>query len=219
MSLLEPHNLPFAAALALMAMLAVAQLLGAGDLVGDADADFDAAADAVADGVGGDSLSAGGFVDGLTSLIGLGRVPFLIWFAMLLFLFAAVGVSVQALAENLLGSPLHPGLAGVAAGLLALPFNGVLSRPVGAIIPRDQTTAISVEHLVGRDATIQIGTARSGSPARGKVIDMFGQPHFVMVEPHDPGAEIHEGEIVLLVRRDGETFYAMHYESPLLGPE
>ncbi len=219
MSLFETYNMPFAVALALMVMLAVVQVLGAGDLIAGSDADVDLGLEADIDGDGLEAIGADGFLDGLLSLIGFGRVPFLIWLAMFLFVFSGVGVSIQALAQTMLGNPLHMGLAAVVAGLLALPINGGLVRPVAAILPRDQTTALPLDHLVGRDATIQIGTARLGSPARAKVIDMFGQPHFVMVEPHEASAELQEGENVLLVRRDGETFFAKRYESPLLGPE
>jgi hypothetical protein len=90
-------------------------------------------------------------------------------------------------------------------------------RPIGAIMPKDETTAIGLDGLVRRDAEIQIGTARAGSPARAKVIDIHGQAHFVMVEPHDAAIELQAGETVLLVRREGQTFYGVHYESPLLG--
>ena len=48
------------------------------------------------------------------------------------------------------------------------------------------------------------------------MIDRHGHPHFVMVEPHDPNAELVEGETVMLVRREGETFYGVQYENPML---
>jgi hypothetical protein len=84
-------------------------------------------------------------------------------------------------------------------------------------MPRDETTAVTLDHLLRRDAVIQIGTARAGSPARAKVTDIHGQAHFVMVEPHDATSELKEGETVLLVRREGQAFFAVHYESPMLG--
>ena len=43
------------------------------------------------------------------------------------------------------------------------------------------------------------------------------QAHFVMVEPHDASSEFKAGDTVLLVRREGQTFYGVQYESPLLG--
>lgn len=41
MTLLEPYNLPFAAALFFMLLLAILQGAGLGDMLGDADADVD----------------------------------------------------------------------------------------------------------------------------------------------------------------------------------
>ncbi|MEM8726249.1 MAG: OB-fold-containig protein, partial [Pseudomonadota bacterium] len=223
LSLLEAHNLPFAVAIGLLVFIAIMQVTGLGDLFDAADADIDlevgADFDIDAELDPADAVSASGFMDGLLSLIGLGKVPFLIWLAMLLVVFAGIGVSGQALAQSLLGAPFDALAAGGLAGLAALPINGVLVRPLAAILPKDESSAIHTGNLIRRDAVIQTGTARVGSPARGKVIDQYGQPHFVMVEPHDPGIVLNEGETVLIVRREGETFYAMRYESPLLGPE
>jgi hypothetical protein len=214
MMILEPHNLPFAVALALLLFVAIAQILGAGDMFGgDADVDLDVGSDI--DGM--DAISGKGFVPGLLSLIGLGRVPFLVWLTLFLVLFAAIGVSGQALAISLLGSPLDVTLAGVLSAIGTLPVTGAVARPIGALLPKDETTAVGLESLIRRDAEIQTGTARHGSPARSKVMDRHGHPHFVMVEPHDPKTELKEGETVLLVRREGETFFAVQYENPLLG--
>lgn len=206
MSLLAAHNLPFVIALGLLALVALVQLTGVGDAV-DGAGDFDA----------GDGLEAGGFGEALTSLLGLGRVPLMIWLASLLLTFGAVGLIGQSVIADLLGAPLSAGWAALAAGAAALPLNSLAMRPIGAIMPKDETTAIGLDGLVRRDAEIQIGTARAGSPARAKVIDHHGQAHFVMVEPHDAETELQAGETVLLVRREGQTFYGVHYESPLLG--
>jgi hypothetical protein len=144
-------------------------------------------------------------------------VPLLIWLAALLFVFATVGVIGQSVLASTLGAPLSAGWAALAAGGAALPLNSLAMRPLGAIIPKDETTAIDIDDLLRRDAEIQIGTARAGSPARAKVIDVHGQAHFVMVEPHDQTLALNAGDTVLLVRREGQTFYGVHYESPLLG--
>ena len=213
MTLLEPYNLPFAIALGALFAVGLMQLVGAGDLfdgAGDVEIDMDAD---VADG-----LEASGFMDGLMTLLGLGKVPFLIWLSTLLFVFALIGVVGQALINGATGSPLPAGLAALLASLAAIPLNGLLVRPIGKLFPDDLTTAVSLDSLTRRDAVIQTGTARASSPARAKVKDAFGHPHFVMVEPHDPTAELTEGETVMLVRREGETFYGVRYESPHLSP-
>jgi hypothetical protein len=206
MSLLAAHNLPFVIALGLLALVALVQVTGVGDAI-DGAGDFDAA----------DGLEAGGFGEALTSLLGLGRVPLMIWLASLLLTFGAVGLIGQSVIVDLLGAPLSAGWAALLAGAAALPLNSLAMRPLGAIMPKDETTAIGLDGLVRRDAEIQIGTARAGSPARAKVIDIHGQAHFVMVEPHDAAIELQAGETVLLVRREGQTFYGVNYESPLLG--
>ena len=206
MSLLEPHNLPFLLALGALAVIALLQVTGVSDAIEGA-GEFDSP----------DGLEMGGFGDALTTLLGLGRVPLLIWLAALLFVFAAVGVIGQSVLASMLGAPLSAGWATLAAGAAALPLNSLVMRPLGAIMPKDETTAIDLDDLVRRDAEIQIGTARAGSPARAKVIDVHGQAHFVMVEPHDPTLAFTAGDTVLLVRREGPTFYGVQYESPLLG--
>lgn len=206
MSLLEPHNLPFLIAFGALALIALLQITGVSDVIEGA-GEFDSP----------DGLEMGGLGDALTTLLGLGRVPLLIWLAALLFVFAAVGVIGQSVLTSMLGAPLSAGWAALLAGAAALPLNSLAMRPLGAIMPKDETTAIALDELVRRDAEIQIGTARPGSPARGKVIDVHGQAHFVMVEPHDQTQEFKAGDTVLLVRREGQTFFGVHYESPLLG--
>jgi hypothetical protein len=206
MSLLAPHNLPFLIAFGALAVIAVLQVTGVSEAIEGA-GEFDSP----------DGLEMGGFGDALTTLLGLGRVPLLIWLAALLFVFATVGVIGQSVLASVLGAPLSAGWAALAAGGAALPLNSLAMRPLGAIIPRDETTAIDIDDLLRRDAEIQIGTARAGSPARAKVIDVHGQAHFVMVEPHDQTLALNAGDTVLLVRREGQTFYGVHYESPLLG--
>jgi hypothetical protein len=206
MSLLATHNLPFLLALVALAVIAVVQMSGVGDAL-DGAGEFDSP----------DGLDMGGFGDALTTLLGLGRVPLLIWLASLLLAFGAIGLIGQQVIAGMIGAPLSAGWAALLAGAAAVPLNGLAMRPLGAIMPRDETTAIELDDLVRRDAEIQIGTARAGSPARAKVIDIHGQAHFVMVEPHDAALELNAGDTVLLVRREGPTFYGVHYESPLLG--
>ena len=211
MTILEAYNLPFALAFAALFFIGLLQVFGAGDLF-DGDVEIDMDADMA------DGLEASGFLDGLFSVLGLGKVPFLIWLSCLLFIFATIGVIGQAVIAGSIGAPLSAGLAALLAAAAALPLNGLAVRPIGALLPKDETSAVNLESLVRRDAVIQTGTARAASPARARVKDAFGHPHFVMVEPHDEKAALTEGETVLLVRREGELFYAVPYQSNLLTP-
>ena len=207
MTVFEPHNLPFAAALAVMLVLAAIQLVGLGDFF-ETDVDVD-----------GDAAISPGAIDGLFTLLGIGRVPFTIWLALFLLLFAGIGVGVQSLAEGMAGAPLDRWLAAALAGVGALPVTGVLARPLGAIMPQDETTAVPLDALLGRRAHITDGIARSASPARARVRDYHVHPHHVMVEPHEAASELHAGDEVLLVRREGESFYATALAERRLSPD
>ena len=158
MTLFEPHNMPFAGALAVMLILALLQVIGLGDFDVDADIDADA----------GDptSASAGG---ALTSLLGLGRVPLFVWLITFLLAFATIGMSIQALATDLTGSPLYLWLAALFSAGASIPVTAMLARPIGALMPKDETSAVGLDSLVGKRGTVTTGRAAKGSPARTKV--------------------------------------------------
>ena len=131
--LIDPHNLPFAVSLALMLLLALVQIAGVAHLLGDhGDADVD-----------------GGDLDvdaGLLSLMGIGRLPFLMWLMLFLTVFGLVGLSGQQLIASFIGGTLNPWLAAPLAALAAFPLTGLITRPLAAIMPRDETTAVSDRH-------------------------------------------------------------------------
>lgn len=204
MSLLADYNLPFAVALVLMVLLGLVQAIGLGAGLGGADLDAD--------------VDGGGFADGLLSFLAIGRVPFMIWLVIYLLAFAALGVSGQALADGLLGEPLDPWVAAAIVAVVALPVAGGLARPIAAILPGDETSAVGLDSLVGRRAKIVTGRAAAGHPARAQVHDHHGQAHYVMVEPHEAGSEMFEGDEVLLVRREGEAFYGVALQERRLAP-
>lgn len=206
-SLLADHNLPFAIALMLMAAVFVIQLFGIFDVDLDLDTDVD-----------GDAAISAGPVDGLLTLLGLGRIPLTIWIVAFLLAFAGIGVGIQELAQNLTGAPLDRLLAAVFAGGAALPVTSLIARPLGRVIPKDETTAVNIATLVGRRARITDGVAQHGSPARARVKDVHGQTHYVMVEPHEQSSQLHAGDDVLLVRRDDILFYATALADRRLSP-
>ena len=215
MEIFELHNLPFAVALFVLAFLLLLQLIGASDFLDfNFDTEFDMDMDLDTDSGMDSSLSTDSvIIGGMVSLLGLGKVPFLIWFVCFLAIFAAIGVSVQSFAIDATGFPLSLWLVAPAATAMALPLTGLISRPLGAIIPEDETTAVGLDSLLRRDATISIGAAQTGRPARASVKDRHGHTHHVMVEPNDQDAILLEGETVLLTRREGERFFAVQYEN------
>lgn len=181
---LQPALLPFTAALGLLLLVAALQLLGL-----DADVDAD--------------VPEGGALDWLNA----GRLPVLILAILMLAIFAIAGFAIQFAAQALAGLLPWP-LAVGAAAATAIPATRFLSRPFARILPLDETTAVSIDSLVGRRARIVLGTARAGSAARARVEDMHGQTHFVMVEPAGD-AVLTGDDLLLIVGRDGAQFQAI----------
>ena len=181
-----PANLPFSVALLVMLMIGAVEALGLGASAAhlDVDSDMD----------GGDLLA----------WLGVGRVPLLMLLVVFLAIFGLAGLAIQQFA-----GPLPLWIATPAAAAAALPLTGLGARGLARIMPQDETTAVSLDSLVGKRGTITIGTARRGSPAQARVRDAHGQVHYVMVEPHEEAHPIGEGEDVLLARRDGNIFLAL----------
>jgi hypothetical protein len=190
-------NLPFVGAGFLLIGLMILQFSGLTDFAPDLDSDMDGDVDAA------------GFANGLLSFLGLGRLPLMIWLALFLLLFMLIGFVGQQIIQGATGALLVPWLSGPLAALAGIPATAIVARPLGRIMPKDETTAVSIDSLVGRFAVLGAGTAKPGSPARAKVLDVHGHPHFVMVEPDNDGQQFNAGEKLLLVRRDGDLFKAI----------
>lgn len=182
--LLAAENIVFVSALILMLLIGVLQAIG----------------------LGGD-----GHVDAPDWLdwMGFGRVPLLVVLVLLLAGFGLIGLIGQQLAADFAGALLPWWIAVPGAAVAALPAAGLAARILAPVLPQDHTTAIDVEDLVGRAAVVVTGRATPGSPARARVEDWHGQTHYVMLEPDNPGQAFEEGERVLLVRREGDTFRAI----------
>lgn len=193
-----PENVVFAAALALMLLIGAVEAVGLG--AGSFGADLDMDAD----------------TGHLLAWLGVVQVPLLVLLIAFLAIFGLLGIAGQQAAAALTGTPLSPWLAAPAAAVAALPATGLAARGLARVLPGDETSAIELEDLLGRAATVVTGRAEYGSPARARIEDRFGQAHYVMVEPDRPGSRFQEGEAVLLVRREGHLFRAITRGDALL---
>lgn len=184
------ENLAFAVSLALMLLIGAVEAVGlsAGMIGHEIDLDGD-----------GDWLG----------WLGVGRLPLLMLLCVLLACFGMIGLIGQQVAFNLTGALLPAWIAAPAAGVAALPVTGLLARGLARVLPQDETTAIDISELVGLSATIVVGRATQGSPAKARVRDYHGQTHYVMAEPDNHGQALSEGEEILLVRREGNVFRAI----------
>lgn len=210
-------NLPFTVAMVMMLILVVVELAGfvfgfglSGMLDGFFDFDM-----AEAD---GSELVTASLLDRFTGWLHFGKVPVLILFAVFLVSFGIAGYVLQGTLWAFTGTLLPAWIAAPLVLPVTIPairvFGGVLAR----VLPRDETQSVSQAGLVGRMATIVLGTAATGSPAQAKVRDTFGQMHYVMLEPDDDAERFVAGDVVLLVSHSGATYRAIRDNNPALQP-
>lgn len=184
-----PAFAPFAIAGLVLIILLFIELLGfffggisgfLDNILPDAlvDADFDADTSMDADG----DLSLG--LKALDWLY-VGRIPTMILLILFIASFCISGFIIQQLALTVLGMFLSPWLASLDALVISFPLLKILASLLYPILPKDESTAVSGDSLVGRQARIVLGDASIGQPAQAKLTDEYGQTHYVMVEP-DP---------------------------------
>lgn len=191
-------TLPFGIAFALIVALALIEGLGMlialspstwlDHLMVDADPDVDTGLDRV------------------LGWLHLGRVPSLVLLVLFLAGYALFGYSLQAVVHGLFGAYLPAWVA----GLLAVPPGLVTVRALGAliaqIIPRDETSAVSEQSLIGRTGTISGAAAQRGVAGQARVKDNHGRTHYLRVEPDVDDEVFEDGAEVLIVRKVG-SFY------------
>lgn len=205
------NNLVFTGALLLMIAVALmeglATVLGAGfsqvidALFPEADIDFDLDVD------GSEVPSSG-----LSRLLGwlhVGKVPFLMLLVVFLTAFGLIGLTIQKALVVSFGFSLPWFAAVPLAWIASLPVVRVLGGIIAAIIPKEETDAVAESSFVGRTAVITLGTAKRGSPAQAKLVDVKGNTHYEMVEPDSASNEFRQGDIVLLTEKTELGFKAI----------
>lgn len=199
--LLSGDNVPFLAALALMALIGVAEVVGLGGGL------------AVGDGLDADVNVE---TPSLLSWINVGRLPLLMLIVVFLFSFGMTGLIGQRIVAAVIGQPATWIIAVPAALAVAIPVTREFGRFVSKIMPKDETSAVSRDSLVGRVAVIITGNASHANAAQARVRDAMAQVHYVMVEPDNAEDVFEQGTSVLLVRYAGAKYFAIHNTSASL---
>ncbi len=218
--LFAPYMTPFAVALGLlfglMTLELIAALLG-GTLMGlgggeadldvDVDVDvnvdmgFDAEVDIDADVDAAEAVDSDVSAGGLASVLGMGKVPFLIWLGAFLLAYGLGGYLLQSMLMQTFGWALPAPVAGlglVPVGLgFARQFGGLFAR----LIPKTESSALSENHLGRTRGVVTVGTAARGKPAQVRITDRHGNFHYVQAEPVDDTAMIAQGTEVLVLRK------------------
>jgi hypothetical protein len=204
--LLLPGNAPFVAAIGLM--IAIGALEGVTLLFGLSVTEH--AGSMLVSHFGVDHAGVGadtGVIGQVLGWLHLGRVPLLILLILFLLGFAIIGLLLQSLLHALAGFMLPPAVAAVIAALGALPFVRQSGALVGRYLPQNETSALSEEDFVGRTAQIVTGEASSGNPAEARLVDEYGQQHYLRIEPDDAEVRFARGSTVLIVSRVSGSLY------------
>lgn len=158
--------------------------------------------------VGLETAEAGVFIRFLSWLY-VGKVPLLMLMVIFSAVFGLLGYLFQTAFYTVWGGYLNGWIAAAVVWFVSLPVVRTLAGGVYKIMPKDETTAVAQNSLVGRVGTVVLGEAREGSPAQVRVRDSYGQQHYVMAEPDSDGLILKQGEAVLLVSVSGSTFKAI----------
>lgn len=155
-------------------------------------------------------------IDGPLGWLHVGRVPFLVLLILFLMGFAVSGYAMQLFCRSLFGVYLPAPLALIPAGFIGLANVHMLGGLLARILPKDETSAVSEQTLIGRAGVVVTGTAREGMAAEVKVRDQHGNAHFLMLEPDVAGEEFEQGSVVLVVSKRGAVYRGIRNPHPTL---
>ncbi|KAF1011482.1 MAG: Inner membrane protein YqiJ [Acinetobacter bereziniae] len=149
-----------------------------------------------------------GFFVQLLDWLYLGRIPVLVWLIIFLTVYALFGFIVQTIFYHFTEHYFSIWVIAPASLILCMPIVRTCAALISKILPKDETTAIYSDELIGRTAQIILGEAKQNSPAQAKVIDQFGQTHYVLVEPETEQIFL-QGQTVILTQRTKVGFQAI----------
>lgn len=138
----------------------------------------------------------------------LGKVPLLIWLIIFLTAYGLTGLILQNIFFHLTEHYFSAWLIAPASLFLCMPIVRFSAKFIAKIIPKDETTAIYSDELIGLTAHIILGEAKPNSPAQAKVKDQFGQTHYVLVEP-ELDTIFYQGQDVILTQKTKIGFQAI----------
>lgn len=235
--LFQPEVLPFTVALCVM--LAIALIEGVGMMLGlglssmidqlipdfdvpDIDVDLDADIDAPNLGTDIDTphaLAEPGAFGKFLAWLRVGQVPVLILFIVFLVGFGLSGLLIQQTLLSITGFMLPALVASVPAFMVSMPFVRMSGGALAAVIPKDETDAVSSDTFVGRVATLTGGTATKDNPSQGKIRDQHGRTHYIRIAPDNDEDSFNSGDEILVVKKGGSIFYGILNENTALKKE
>ena len=153
-------------------------------------------------------------VGGHLSLLGLGKVPFIIWLTFFFGLFSLIGYAANAISSSIFGyMPVWVSIVPVV--ITSFMINGVLCKVFAKILPRFETTAVSTDTFSGTVAKVTIGDATYTKFAMGVVLDEHNMSHNIRIKAMDDGVVLNQNNPVILVEqiKGSAIWQAIPYEN------
>lgn len=150
-------------------------------------------------------------VTALASWLALDKLPLMIWLVLLCTCFGLIGLTFNFLSLSILASYTTQWTVMSLAVVLGLVLTKSLGGVLAHLLPKQETSATREEDLVGTVGHITVGVGTPNNPAEGKFNDAFGQPHYVMVEPIESAEEFKQGDKVVLIQKQAQSWVATRY--------
>lgn len=145
----------------------------------------------------------------------VGKVPILILLVVFLTSFGLSGLVMQSVAQSITTLLMPSLLVAIPAGIFAFTVVRISGVALSALIPKDETEAISTSDFIGQVATVNQGRSKKDLPAEAK-LRIRGQTHYVSVIPNNDEEEFNQGDRVLLVCRSGVNYKVIAPPSEVL---
>ena len=78
---------------------------------------------------------------------------------------------------------------------------------IGNLLPKETTEAVSTDSFIGKKALILDPKSQKGLPARAKIQDVYGETHYIRVEPLSAEDIFYEGDSVLIIEKSNLIFF------------
>ena len=157
-----------------------------------------------------------GPANGIIAYLNAGQLPLTLFIASAAGVFGLSGLALQQGATTLIGSSLPMLVAVPLACIASIPATHMMSRALGALLPKTETSAISNDDLVGCEGEVMAGIGRRGVPVQVKLRDAHQQAHYVMVEPLRDDEILLQGQNVLITSRVGSLYAAIKSATQIL---
>ncbi|MDC8829322.1 OB-fold-containig protein [Alteromonas gilva] len=150
----------------------------------------------------------------LATWLALDRLPFLVWLMLLVTSFGITGLVLNFLSLHFLATYVNPWPVIALALLIAVVITAQCGGLIARWLPEQPTATLPIEHLVGTVGCITSGVARPRSPAQAKFTDCSGQAHYLLVEPMENNEQFSQGEQVLLLKKQAQSWLVTRYIAP-----